>query len=847
MDYTLTPAKPRSIVRRLAPWTAALGLFAGGGYGVHYYAASQSGGSGDAASTATNAANDQSPTDRLLAAMPAGREQADALPRYTTPFDPPASRYASAAPTLPPTPEDDEVAIPRSAESVEPPVNPFAAAPAGDLASGYAPVLPREEPEDNVAASRVAPPIVDAGETSPGAETASATETPASDVPETAASTGSAIADVARGQEPGANPLRSGSRTPVVTLPVGFAAEPVVAEEAAPASSVAAGARTVFEAADATLPPYAARSTGETSGASASTNPTPTGAGLVTVRDAQAGAIAASDPYVAAEPAAANPTDAASPLPQSVAAPLRAAAPAAVETVPSYAAAPPAADSARLTAVASPPTLAEAPSPYDASLAASPTPTPGFDAVAGAGRPGELTLEGVQSPALSLQKLAPGEIQVGKPCMFQVRVQNASQRTIHNVQVIDEVPLGTQLIGTAPKALVAAGKLTWDLGTLSPGEERIVEMELLPVEEGEIGSVATVSFASQASVKTRSTRPQLELRLSAAPRVMIGEAQNVQIELTNPGSGDATGVMLLENIPEGVTHEAGAALEFEVGTLRAGETKRMDLVLTAAAAGLVDNIMTARADANLQVQANCQFEVIAPELRLSVAGPAKRILERPATFKMSVDNPGTASARDVQLVTQLPPGLKFVSANNHGEYDAATHSVYWSLPELPANEHGDVELTALAVEAGDHTLQVATRAQQGLEDRAETRLSVEGIVALAFEVQDVQDAIEVGGETAYEIRVVNQGTKTATNVQVVATMPAGLRAQMVQGDARYAIEGDRVVFAPLPQLAPKAEAAFRFGVQGLGAGDQRVTLQLTTDEVREPIVEVESTQVYADE
>ena len=56
-----------------------------------------------------------------------------------------------------------------------------------------------------------------------------------------------------------------------------------------------------------------------------------------------------------------------------------------------------------------------------------------------------------------------------------------------------------------------------------------------------------------------------------------------------------------------------------------------------------------------------------------------------------------------------------------------------------------------------------------------------------------------------------------------------------------------MVFAPLPQLAPKAEAKFRFRVQGLRAGDQRVTLQVTTDEVRDPITEVESTQVYADE
>jgi hypothetical protein len=58
---------------------------------------------------------------------------------------------------------------------------------------------------------------------------------------------------------------------------------------------------------------------------------------------------------------------------------------------------------------------------------------------------------------------------------------------------------------------------------------------------------------------------------------------------------------------------------------------------------------------------------------------------------------------------------------------------------------------------------------------------------------------------------------------------------------------DPIGTAPLAQLAPKGEATFRVRAQGLRPGDQRVTLQVTTDEVREPIIEVESTQVYADE
>ena len=475
------------------------------------------------------------------------------------------------------------------------------------------------------------------------------------------------------------------------------------------------------------------------------------------------------------------------------------------------------------------------------------TPTPGLANHPGTGRPGESLLEGAQSPSITIQKLAPEEIQVGKRCTFAIRIQNSGQRTAQNVQIHDEIPLGTELVGTAPRATVSGSKIVWDMGTLSPGEERTVEMELLPKEEGELGSVARVSLTAQASAKSRCTRPELALRLTSKPQVHVGQQHIVQIEISNPGSGKATGVMLLETIPTGVSHEAGPALEFEVGTLQAGENRRMELILTAEQAGNINNVMTARADASLQVEANCEFEVIAPKLQVSVEGPKRRYLERPATYHLSVDNPGTAAAKDVQLVTHLPQGMQFVSANNMGEYDSATHSVHWSLAELPASERGTVKLVALPIEAGTQTLQISTKARQGLEDRTDKQVRVEGLSALMFEVVDIEGLIEVGGETTYEIRVQNQGSKAASNVQVAAIMPAGIRPLSGQGETRHTIQGERVLFAPLPQLAPKAGTTFRIQVQGIRPGDQRVRIQITSDDLQQPITKEVSTRVYADE
>lgn len=465
----------------------------------------------------------------------------------------------------------------------------------------------------------------------------------------------------------------------------------------------------------------------------------------------------------------------------------------------------------------------------------------------GTGKPGEKALEGPQQPTLMIQKFAPGEIQVGKPAKFVLQVRNSGAQAADNVTIHDEIPQGTQLVSTSPAATNEGGKLVWQLGKLSPGEDRTIEMQIMPKSEGDIGSVATVTYSAQASVKTHCTMPQLAIRMTAPSEVMVGKQQHVKIEIRNPGSGDATGVMLFENVPPNVKHVSGPALEFEIGTLRAGETRELDLVLSAEKAGKVINVLTARAQGNLQVQQQVEFEVIAPALTVAVQGPERRYLERPATYEVSVENPGTAAAHDVQIVTKLPKGMRFVKANNMGEYDATSHAVYWSLAELPKGEKGTVELTAMPVETGPQTLQVESRAQQGLSDKTQREVLVEGLAAIKFEVKALQDPIEVGGETGYEIRIVNQGTKAATNVQISAQLPVGLKLISAEGETQHKADQNRLVFEPLQQLAPKADTVYRLRVQGLQAGDQRVAVEVKTDDLQQPIRHEESTRVFGDQ
>lgn len=462
-------------------------------------------------------------------------------------------------------------------------------------------------------------------------------------------------------------------------------------------------------------------------------------------------------------------------------------------------------------------------------------------------RPGDERLEGDQTPSIRLEKIAPPEVQVGKVTLFELHVENTSNFKASNVVVRDMIPAGTKLVSTNPPADQGSdGSLVWQLGTLEPKERKNLKLEILPLEEGNIGSVASVSFAAMASAKSVVTRPKLLLEQSGSTKVLAGKQLGITITLSNPGTGAATGIVLEENVPAGFTHPAGRELEFEVGILKPGESRQLELVLNAETAGQTQNLLRARADGNLTAEDALALEVIAPKLQVALSGPSMRYLDRPATYTVAVSNPGTAPAHDIDVVTYLPKGLKFVEANNAGQYDATRHAVFWSLEELPPSQTGTVELVALPIEPGDQRLRVESSADMGLSAQHESTVRVEGLAAIFFEVIDLADPVEVGGETTYEIKVVNQGSKDATNVRVAAQLPQGLQGLVAEGDSPGQINGAEVVFQPIPRIAPKQSVKLSLKVKGIMAGDQRLRVHVTTDGIPDPITKEESTRVYSD-
>jgi uncharacterized repeat protein (TIGR01451 family) len=464
-------------------------------------------------------------------------------------------------------------------------------------------------------------------------------------------------------------------------------------------------------------------------------------------------------------------------------------------------------------------------------------------------RPGDRALEGVQTPMLSLEKSAPREIQVDRPATFRLIVKNTGRVPAYGVRVTDEVPQGTLMQGVQPNPSSQNGsKLAWDLGTMQPGDVAEITMELLPQQRGEIGSVARVSFESEATVRTVCTKPQLEIQHTTPGKILLGSDILMKIDIRNTGDGAATGVVIEEAIPENMVHadSDGRKLQYPVGALAPGESRQLSLRLRAVQPGKVRSTITASGDGKLFAKDELDVEVVAPKLELAAEGPGRRFLERQAVYDLAVANLGTAAATNVQMVARLPRGLQFVETNKNGQYDPRSHAVYWSILELPPGSKGDVKLTLLPIDVGDQKIEYQTKADLNITESRELIVGVEQISELFFDIDDVADPIEVGSDTVYHVRVVNQGTKPATNVRVAIVLPDGLKAIEASGTTAHEINNNTIVFAPIDRLAANAEAKYEIQVKGQREGDHRVTVQLSSDERRDVVAKEESTKVYSD-
>lgn len=466
--------------------------------------------------------------------------------------------------------------------------------------------------------------------------------------------------------------------------------------------------------------------------------------------------------------------------------------------------------------------------------------------------------------SVSIEAVCPESVVFNTEAEYSIVVRNAGNVAVQNVRVEDELPAGCRYVSSNPPAELNGDRLVWAIGALDGNAEKRLTVKVRPTEEGELRSRATVTYSASVDAKTKVTRPRITVAVTCPEVARAGEEPVFKIKVTNSGTGPAEKMVLQALLSEGLDfRNQGARLETKLANLPAGESRTVDLPLSALKSGLQACQVTVTAEGSQESTAKASVNVVEPLLQVAQSGPAKCLVRAEPTYEITLSNPGTASTDPVTVHAVLPDGFEFIQASDAGSFNATTRAITWKLPGLPAGgtkavgiklragAAGDVLLRTVAMagpEAKDSAVApvggIPARAGRVLEAKAETAIKAEGVAALRFDVAGLENPVEVGKEAIYEIRIVNQGTGACTNVQIMAALADGTTYSSSNGPTTGKATGQTLVFEPLPTLAVKGETVYRVRVRGAQPGDQRFRVQLTCDQVRTPVVKEESTRFY---
>ncbi|HEY4309274.1 MAG TPA: hypothetical protein VGN12_07460 [Pirellulales bacterium] len=495
------------------------------------------------------------------------------------------------------------------------------------------------------------------------------------------------------------------------------------------------------------------------------------------------------------------------------------------------------------------PTLA---APPEAPTTVESTDTPEPNDVVAEPRPLSLPEElpvsdiGDQRGGVTLQWITPSSVSVDQEATCQLLVRNVSDATARFVAVDVQLPAGVEFGSAEPKAQTEGQRLTWELGDMAPGSSQTAQVTFTPRQQGDVTPRAAVTFTRHVAATIQIVEPRLALVVEGPRESIVGQPTPYQFRVTNKGTGPAMGVSVEVAPSDGLEAANGSQSRYTIGTLSPGESRHVQVMMSGSQPGDCSLHGRAFIDQRPMDKSSCSIRIVQPALSVAMDGPKLRFVDRRAAYTITVQNPGPAPIDNVQLLEQVPEGFRFVEASSGGNYDRNVRQVAWFVGRLEANETATVGVQLMAVEAGDHRLNAAAKADCGVVGEAETTTRVKGAPHVTIDVTEDDDPVEIDGETMYRIRLSNMGSTPARRVQFAAEVPREMQILEANGPAAGMIKGQQLVFPPIDVLEPGQTTAYEVHVKCKKAGQVRFKAYFRSEDAPDPVLEEEATRIYAD-
>jgi uncharacterized repeat protein (TIGR01451 family) len=456
-------------------------------------------------------------------------------------------------------------------------------------------------------------------------------------------------------------------------------------------------------------------------------------------------------------------------------------------------------------------------------------------------------------PIITSNIEGPQRIVVGRQAEYRVTVENKGDVPARDVVATIAAPPGAEVMdasasnGTvernSPEA-TAAGEIRWQLYELPAGASQTLTLELIPRSGREMQLGVRLDHAptvGQATVEIQE--PKLNMEITGPADVLFGKSQRYALTLSNPGNGAAEDIAIELTPPGG---DQNSMVKHKVGTLAPGESKKIELELTAREAGELKIHASAIATGNLKTEAVKTVLCRKAELQIDWRGPDKKYSGAIATYYLRVRNPGTATAEQVAVKVNLPAGAEMIEASGAHQWDGDRRVILWTPVGLNAGEERFMEVQCRMTQPGVNKMELSAQSANGdLSDAKLVPVTVEALADLKLEVSDPKGVIPVGETATYEIHIKNRGMTAAKAVNIIAMFSEGIDPSHVEG-GQHAIRDGRVTFRAI-DLAAGGETVLKIHAKATKSGTHIFRTEVACEELEVKLAAEETTRFFTDD
>lgn len=490
-----------------------------------------------------------------------------------------------------------------------------------------------------------------------------------------------------------------------------------------------------------------------------------------------------------------------------------------------------------------PPPIASAPNRTNVESVGPSQPVP-FNAIVGNGTIDPAIPSNPQSPELKIEKIAPAEASIGEPLIYAIRIRNVGGSDARSVVVEDRIPRGTRLEGTIPQAVLTDDLLSWDLGKIPPGEERTIQLKVTPLQAGDIGSVAKVTFEAAVSTTIRVTAPELSVEIDGPTETLLGKNVPYKFTVRNTGQGDAKDVVLRAILPPSLKHPNGNDIEADLETIPAGQSRTVELVVVADEVGVSTPKVLIWMDGKDIAENRADLRILESRIRISRTGPQRRFVGRSAEFVTQVTNDSSIPLTNLSIIEQLPVSVDLAAFING--WDPQRRVIQRSISVLQPGETKEFTTQIIPNQAGEVIGKLTVQDTVGNRADLSTPLSVKGFAELEADVQGENKIVAVGEQVSFRLNLKNDGTASATNVRASFEIPQGLSFATATGPSSYQLVDNRIVFDLLQEMPTNTEKNYDIVLTASEVCNTKVKVALQSADYEQPIHLEEPVRVISD-